>query len=123
MRSEKTASAVAERGAGTVLVLTAMTLAVVLGIALVAIGFAHQAKLHAQSAADLAAIAAATAIQTGYEPCSVARELTTREGVTLAECRHEGSGIVVVEARLRVTSLPFRLGGEAKARARAGPAR
>jgi len=111
-----------ERGSGTVLSLTLVTVALVLGVAVLAIGFAHRARLHAQSAADLAAIAAATAIQTGYEPCPVARELAAREAVTITECRHEGSGIVVVEARLPVTGLPFGLGGEATARARAGPA-
>ena len=71
-----------------------------------------------QAAADLAALAGATAIQSRQAPCAAAARVAARNGAELMHCMTGGSVFVVVERRL-----PDVLGGRAvQARARAGPA-
>lgn len=107
-----------ERGAGTVLgiammgLLVSVTLAVGCGVAVVA---THRA---AQAAADLAALAAAGALQEGGDPCASAADIATDNRSTLRGCRIDGwsvSVVVVSEVRLPVGRV------ELPARARAGP--
>jgi secretion/DNA translocation related TadE-like protein len=107
-----------DRGAGTVLgiammgVLVTVTLAVCCGASVVA---AHRA---AQSAADLAALAAAGALQDGDDPCASAADIAGDNRATLRDCRVDGwsvSVVVVSRARLPVGRV------ELPARARAGP--
>jgi len=83
-----------ERGAGTVLVLGIAACAVVLGLGLAALGAAQQARGAAQSAADLGALAGATAARHGRDPCEVAREAVHRNGGKVASCAPEGGGVV-----------------------------
>lgn len=109
-----------ERGAGTVLAL-ALTAVVVLVAFAVAGGTALVASHRvAQSAADLAALAGAQAMQLGgVDPCARAADVARRNGATLERCRIEGWSVAVTVLRVsppllgRVSSL--------RARSRAGP--
>jgi len=113
-----------EDGAGSVLVLAMLGVVVVLGLALGSLGAARVARAGAQSAADLAALAAADQLALGRVlgtsdvegACARAREVAVRNGASVESCAHEGGGVVVVRVA-RVTSF-----GPARAAARAGPA-
>ena len=110
-----------ERGAGTVLVLGIVAVAVVLALALAAIGGAQRARGTAQAAADLGALAAATVLQRGGDPCAAAGDAVARNHGRLASCVPEGAGIVEVKVTVPVTFAPFLPGAQAEAHARAGP--
>lgn len=84
-------------------------------VGLVHIGAAVVARHRAQSAADLSALAAATALRDGFSPCDAGGELATRNGGVLAECREAGGGDVYIEVEVPVLS------ASATACARAGP--
>lgn len=108
-----------QRGVAT---LVAFCLLAVVGLAalassgVVAIVVAHR---RAQSAADLAALAAAQALQRGADPCTAGRTIAAAQRATMTGCRLDGAE-VVVEATV---GLPRLLGGgHAVGRARAGPA-
>jgi secretion/DNA translocation related TadE-like protein len=109
-----------ERGAATVVaiglvgVLTFVT-AVCVGVA--ALVLAHR---RAQVAADLAALAGASALQRGADPCAAAGTITERQGARLQRCVVEGEEVVVVTGVRVATALG---GAELPARARAGPVR
>ena len=85
------------------------------------LGEALVARHHAESAADLAALAAAVHLVTGEQyACSQARRITDRMRVALVSCRAEGWDVLVdVSAQPPgwLASL-----GAATAHARAGPA-
>lgn len=111
----------AERGSGTVLglALVVVLLAAVLAVAL--LGSVMTARGRAQAGADLAALAAATALDR-HGPgaaCESAAQTARANGVTLAACSVEDADVVVaatVEADLGA------LGRRAaRAEARAGP--
>jgi secretion/DNA translocation related TadE-like protein len=110
-----------DRGSATLWVL--MIYLVVWGSALaaLAVGAALVTRHRAESAADLAALAAARALASGVaEPCRSAARVTEAVHVRLAGCRVEGAAsvLVVVEATgplPRWADLP-----PARARARAG---
>jgi secretion/DNA translocation related TadE-like protein len=92
--------------------LVSVTLAVGCGVAVVA---AHRA---AQAAADLAALAAAGALQDGGDPCASAAGIAAENHSALRGCRVDGwsvSVVVVSEAHLPVGRV------ELPARSRAGP--
>jgi len=78
------------------------------------------AHRRAQSAADLAALAGASALQDGRDPCQQAGTIAKRNGASLRGCDVDGWDVGVVVAR--TVRLP---GGsmELKARGRAGPVR
>jgi secretion/DNA translocation related TadE-like protein len=79
---------------------------------------AQTARGRAQSAADLAALAAAARVLPlgGGDPCGIAAQAATRNGGRLSACEDQGGGVV----RVRVV-VPTRV-GLASAEARAGPA-
>jgi len=107
----------AERGSATVYVLTVALL--LMAVTLGAAGFAGlaTAKHRATAAADLAALAAASAGQAG---CDLAGRTAARNGGRLTECTREGRNVTVtVEV---VARAPFGLQPTLHARARAGPA-
>jgi secretion/DNA translocation related TadE-like protein len=110
-----------ERGAGTVLVLGLAAVVLLLGVGLAALGSAQQARASAQSAADLGALAGATAIQHGFDPCSAARAVVARNGATVASCIIKDGGIVELAATTGVRGVPAWAGGMARSTARAGP--
>ena len=110
-----------ERGAGTVLAL-AMT-AVVALVAFAVAGATALVAGHrlAQSAADLAALAGAQALQGGgQDPCVRAAAVAHRNGASLDACRIEGWNVAVSVVRRS----PRLLGqvSSLRARSRAGPA-
>jgi len=110
-----------ERGAATVLVLTFLGLLLFVGAALGVVGALVRAHRAAQSAADLAALAGATALARGEDPCAAAASVAAANGAALAACAPDGRDV-------RVTAEvggPRWLGQTADltAEARAGPAR
>ncbi len=82
----------AERGAGTVLVLGVVAAVLVLAVALGALAQAQAARGTAQTGADLAALAAATAARDGWEPCGRARETAAHNRVVVVACTEQGGG-------------------------------
>ena len=106
----------AEAGSGTVLsVALIATLVATLAFSQAAFGFTHT-RLKNQSLADQIAVAAADSVRglsSGF-PCEVAKDLATRNKVTLDECR-----IVGFESYIRIHTEMF--GIPLTARARAGP--
>jgi hypothetical protein len=119
-----------ERGSGTVLVIGLVAVVLVLGAALGALGRVQGARSGARTAADLGALAAASAIavpdgitlaapaapgRADGGPCALAAEVVERNGARLSGCMHLGSGVVQVTAT-RPTVI-----GPASATARAGP--
>ncbi|MBO9522585.1 MAG: flp pilus-assembly TadE/G-like family protein [Nocardioidaceae bacterium] len=108
-----------EHGAATVaaLALTSLLLLVAVGcVVAVGIVLAHR---RAQAAADLAALAAAQALQHGADGCAAGREVARAQQAALTGCVVDGEEVMVV-ATVRGPHLP---GGapELSARARAGP--
>ncbi|MGM7423975.1 Rv3654c family TadE-like protein [Cellulosimicrobium sp. CpK407] len=112
-----------ERGAGTVLVLGIVAAVLVLALGLAALAHAQAARGAAQTGADLAALAAATAARDGWDPCDRAREVAARNAVSVTACADQGGGVVRVDVTttVGVTVLGVAL-GRASAAARAGPA-
>lgn len=109
-----------ERGSATLLVLAMAGVLLLVGAALgvvVAMVRAHRA---AESAADLAALAGAQALQRGGDPCGRAAEIARADDARLSGCSSRGS---VVTVRVIVAG-PHWLGQSAdlSAEARAGPA-
>ena len=79
---------------------------------------ASAARARAQTAADLAALGAATAaMYASAEPCQTAREVAQRNGAVLISCVDERAGVFAVTAEV-----PAPGGRTAQAPARAGPA-
>lgn len=113
----------AERGAGTVLVLGVVAAVLVLALGLAALAHAQAARGAAQTGADLAALAAATAARDGWDPCGRAREVAARNAVSVTACAEQDGGVVRVD--VATTAGVIVLGvelGRASAAARAGPA-
>lgn len=109
-----------ERGSSTVVVAGLISLLCVIGTAVLVIGMARTARHQAEAAADLAALAAASALLEGdAAPCAAAGEIAARNDASLTGCTIEGQTVQVT------VSVAVNLGrwgiGEAQARARAGP--
>jgi secretion/DNA translocation related TadE-like protein len=104
-----------DRGAATVLVVALAAVMSVLCLATASLGAALLARHRAESAADLAALAAAVRVQQGAAGCPAAAAISRRNGGVLVRCTIEGAGatITVSVRRLRFV---------ATATARAGPA-
>ncbi|MFI6432305.1 Rv3654c family TadE-like protein [Rhodococcus oryzae] len=109
-----------QRGAATVLACWAMLALIAVAALVIHLGSAVSARHRAQSAADLAALAAAAALERGTEAaCAAATTIAGRMRGTVRDCRIEGWDVVVtVGVRL---PLPAVGGGDAVAAARAGP--
>lgn len=110
-----------ERGSGTVMALA--VIAVVLSLGLGAIGLiqAQGASGRARSAADLAALAGATALSSVIspgDPCATAGRVAQANGARLTSCRISGED-VSVDVVVPVSVLG--LARQAGASARAGP--
>ena len=95
-------------------------LGVVLVVAFVGVGVGAIVLTHrrAESAADLAALAAATGYQQGLSPCAQARRVATANDATLVSCAMDGPVATVSVECAAVIGHAFRMTG----RARAGPA-
>ena len=107
-------------GAGTVLALAMMGLLVVVGLGVAGVVGVVAAHRGAQSAADLAALAGAAALQDGADPCERATEVARRNRADLRACEVDGWSVAVTAT----APTPVLLGRvyELPARARAGPA-
>ncbi|GAA4419727.1 hypothetical protein GCM10023169_10690 [Georgenia halophila] len=122
------ASVERDRGSGTVLGLTLVAVLIIMTLAVVGLSKAVHARGAAQSGADLAALAAATALHAAggqaRDPCRVADEVAAANGTELTACR-------VIDENVEVTTGVVVIGEtwplegrrlEAHAEARAGPA-
>lgn len=108
-----------ETGAASVFAAFAMLALLSLTVLCVQVGGAIVAKHRAQSAADLAALAAAAALSESEDACEAARQVASVNGARLGGCTVEGSTVVVRAAvALPVRGLPGP--GEAVAVARGG---
>ncbi|TYL49912.1 flp pilus-assembly TadE/G-like family protein [Nocardioides sp. BGMRC 2183] len=109
-----------ERGAASVLVVSLCGVLLLLGAGMGVVAAILVDHRRAQSAADLAALAGATAIGDGGEACSSAAAVAELNGAALTACAVEGQDVVVDV----IVSGPRWLGqtGDLVARARAGPA-
>lgn len=118
-----------DRGAGTVLTLGLVAVALVLIAAISLLGRAQAARGAAQTAADLGALAAAQHLAGGLggagpgagaggasTACGIARSVVTANGAALTGCLLLGDGVV------RVSTARAAGGETASASARAGPA-
>lgn len=108
-----------ERGAVTVLAVAMLGLLLLVTAAFGVVEAMVAAHRRAQSAADLAALAGAQAVQRSGDACAAASSVTVANGATLDGCQVEGRVVVVIA---RVAG-PRWLGarGDLSARARAGP--
>ena len=108
-----------ERGAASVLVTAVLALLALVGAALGVVASLVVDHRTAQSAADLAALAGATALGRGGDACGEARRVSSANGAELVSCRVLGDDVRV---GVRVTG-PRWLGqhGDLVAEARAGP--
>ncbi|WP_436702030.1 Rv3654c family TadE-like protein [Nocardioides sp. BYT-33-1] len=114
-----------ERGAASVLTLAMAGVLLLVGAAAGVVGAIVVAQRRAQAAADLAALAAATALagqvgHSGRDPCATAAEVAADNGAELHSCRTDGHE---AEVAVRVRG-PRWLGQDQDlvATARAGPA-
>jgi secretion/DNA translocation related TadE-like protein len=110
-----------ERGAASVLTLALAGVLVLVGAALSVVAALVVDHRAAQSAADLAALAAAQRVADGGDPCAAAAGVAAANGAVLTSCAVQGR-----EVRLRVlVEGPRWLGqrGDLEAEARAGPPR
>lgn len=121
MRRRIRALARDESGGATVLACFTLAALVVVTAALVHVGGVVVSRHRAQSAADLAALAAAYALDGGGESaCAAASSIADRMRVELAHCSVDGWQVVVATTVSAAGSgvLPI---GPARAVARAGP--
>lgn len=109
----------AEEGAATVISVALCGLIVVVTLLVVGVTGLVATHRRAQAAADLAALAGATAAQEGRDACGRARHVALLNRARLARCETV-HGDVVVEV---VSEAPKALGSDyaMRARARAGP--
>ncbi|MCZ4497497.1 MAG: hypothetical protein JWQ74_50 [Marmoricola sp.] len=107
-----------EDGAGVVLVLALVALLTFLALVASSVSAVVVGHRRVQAAADLAALAGATARENGEDPCVAAADQARLNGASSTDCVVDGGTVrVVVEL-----SLPAGLGGRTVvARARAGP--
>ncbi len=113
-----------ELGAGTVLVLGIVAAILLLAVGIAALGTAQNVRGATQAAADLGALAGATALRDGFDPCSTAGATVARNGAEIASCEVLGGGVVRVVATRAAAGPGGELGsvlGQARASARAGP--
>ncbi|MFC7404430.1 Rv3654c family TadE-like protein [Georgenia alba] len=116
-----------QRGSGTVLGLALIALLLTATLVVVGLARAVHARGVAQTAADLGALAGATALHAGgaAEPCAVAREVVSTNDAELVTCRVAGED-VEVGASVAVVAEGWPVEGRelhARAEARAGPDR
>jgi secretion/DNA translocation related TadE-like protein len=109
-----------ERGSASLFAVSCLGVLLVLGAALGVVAAMVRAHRVAQSAADLAALSAATAVGAGRDPCAAGGATAAANGARLVSCHVAGRDVTV---RVSVTG-PHWLGQESdlSAEARAGPA-
>jgi secretion/DNA translocation related TadE-like protein len=109
-----------DRGSATVVGAMVISGLIAVVLLIVYVGAAISARHQTQSAADLAALAAAQRLVMGEsDPCAAARDIANRMSASVKECRFLG-GDVVVTAQVAVEIGAFGL-RTSRATARAGP--
>jgi secretion/DNA translocation related TadE-like protein len=108
-----------ERGSASLFAIACLAVLLLLGAALGVVAAMVRAHRSAQSAADLAALAAASAVGSGRDPCATATGTASANDARLTSCTVLGREVTV---RVRVDG-PHWLGQTAdlSAEARAGP--
>lgn len=108
-----------ERGAATLFAVACLAVLLLVGSALGVVAAMVRAHRSAQSAADLGALAAASALARGRDPCESAAGLVAANGAELRACEIQGQDVLVT---VEVAG-PKWLGQTADltAQARAGP--
>jgi secretion/DNA translocation related TadE-like protein len=110
-----------EHGAGSVLLLAAISMIVVAVLATLTLGAGQVARRGAADAADLAALAAASEVgRVGGDPCAAAERVSRLNGADLRECAVDGWEVEVVVSV--PASGPLRWLDDPARRARAGAA-
>ncbi len=107
-----------ERGSGSLLALLGIAIVVPCTIAALSVSSLWLARERAASAADLGALAGASAMVAGGEPCAAVERIVAANGASLRSCRVDGAA-VLVEAEVRVAE-PFGIELSLPAVARAG---
>ena len=108
-----------ERGSATVLALPLLGALTVAAVLLAFVAGAVVTQRRAASAADLAALAGATALLSGGDGCAEAATVALRNDASVASCEVDGTQLrVTVRAE---TAALFGRGLTVSARARAGP--
>ena len=110
-----------ERGSATVFALVFVGLLATVAVLGAAVAALLVGQRQAAAAADLAALAGASAVQDAAAACPAAEQIAERNRAGLSECAVSGD-VVTVEVTLVVRSV-FRSDVEVRARARAGPVR
>jgi secretion/DNA translocation related TadE-like protein len=87
-----------EAGAATVLVVAMASVVLLVGCATAAVGGLLHARRAAESAADLAALAGAAAVQQGRDGCAAATGVVRANGAEVLACRVDGEDVVVTAA-------------------------
>ncbi len=87
-----------ERGAAALLTLVMAGVLLFVAAALGAVGGLVVAHRRAEAAADLAALAGASALARGREGCVAAREVAEANGAVLRQCLVDGSTVTVMVA-------------------------
>lgn len=109
----------AEQGSATVLGTMFIGLLTVVAMLIAALAGVVTDQRRVESAVDLAALAAAAALQAGRDPCAAAASVGRRNGASVLSCRVRGD-IVTLEAARRARSVLGRT-VRVTASARAGP--
>lgn len=109
----------AQDGAATLLVVALAGVLLFVGSGLAVVGGAVVSQRHAQSAADLAALAAARSLADGTDACAMAAEVASANGGRLATCRDAGREVLVEVVVRGPRALGRRI--DVTASARAGP--
>lgn len=113
----------AERGSGTVLVLGGLGVVTAVTAAALQVGTAAAAAHRARAAADLSALAGATAVQAGWgDPCGQAQAVARRNGARVSSCVLVGAEQVLVRVSTTVATAWPGVPNRATASALAGPA-
>lgn len=108
------ASLKVDRGSGSVLAITVMMLTVALSVAVIIAVAAFTHLYRMQGVADAAALAGADAARgiISADPCLIAADLASAQGVILQHCEQSGE---VVTIRFHADVLMFRLAFSAQA--------
>ena len=109
-----------ERGAATMLAIGWIVVVSTMGSIAILAATVAAAQHHLDGAADLAAVSAAQAAQTGSDAaCDAAAWVAQANGVAVDNCRRDGVDVVVT--LVDTLGLPWGLAGTITASARAGP--
>ena len=108
-----------ERGSAAVLATVMIGVLASVSVVIAALGGAVVDQRRVASAADLSALAAASALESGADACAAASAVARRNGARLERCRR--SGEVVRVKLVRAPSPVLGMVVQVSAQARAGP--